>query len=193
MRLFWLLCGIRIFISYIDCYLQYTHYHVALCLLRDIPIILPDTETVFTCEISFRDKVILVYGENCLHVFAGMKFQSGMNPCLWKRNRDDILSWDEKKKMCKHFLLGRNLTISMFLLNFWRIYSICFPTLTCLYKVKVFKKYIIGRAYKKWSPKYYYSINYLFLFLFLFLFCKVYKRLEVPFALIIIVKFHVFY
>ena len=99
----------------------------------------------------------------------------------------------KKKKMCKHFLLGRNLTISMFLLNFWRIYSICFPTLTCLYKVKVFKKYIIGRAYKKWSPKNYYSINYLFLFLFLFLFCKVYKRLEVPFVLIIIVKFHVFY
>ena len=65
----------------------------------------------------------------CLHVFAEMKFHLGM------KNWDEISSWDEKKKKktCKHFIPGWNFKMSMFLINFWRMYS------NMLSKVNVFE------------------------------------------------------
>ena len=59
-------------------------------------------------EVSFRDELIPVKK-------AAINFHSGMN----KR----------KKRRYKHFIPGWNFTMSMFLLNFWRMYSMCFPTL----------------------------------------------------------------
>ena len=59
--------------------------------------------------------------------------------------RDEILSWDERqgwdfipgwkkgKKTSKHFIPGWNFKMSMFLINFWRMYS------NMLSKVNVFE------------------------------------------------------
>ena len=67
----------------------------------------------------------------------GMKLVPGWNhPCLFTRFcRDEISSRDEqkKKKTCKHFIPGWNFKMSMFLINFWRMYS------NMLSKVNVFE------------------------------------------------------
>ena len=62
----------------------------------------------------------------CLHGFAEMKFCPGM------KGRDEISSGDEKKT-CKQFIPGWNFKMSMFLTNFWRMYS------NMLLKVNVFE------------------------------------------------------
>ena len=58
-----------------------------------------------------------------------MKSDPGM------KDRDEISSRGEKKKKktCKHFIPGWNFKMSMFLINFWRIYS------NMLSKVNVFE------------------------------------------------------
>ena len=60
-----------------------------------------------------------------------------------KKDRDEISCRGEKKKKntSKHFVPGWNLTKNMFLLNFLRMYSMCFPTLTCLNLMKDRKIY----------------------------------------------------
>ena len=60
----------------------------------------------------------------CLHVFAEMKLNPGVNSSLSKWQ-----GWN--------FIPGWSFIMSMFLLNFWRMCSICFPTLTCLNIMKV--------------------------------------------------------
>ena len=71
-------------------------------------------------EVSTRNELIPVKK-------AGMKFHSGM-----------------KKKMYKHFMCKPNFTMSIFLLNFWRMYSTFFPTLICLNIMKVTRKIFWG-------------------------------------------------
>ena len=55
----------------------------------------------------------------------------------------EISPWDKKKenKIWKDFISGWNFTMTMFLLNFWTMYSICCPTLTCLNIMKVNESY----------------------------------------------------
>ena len=111
----------------------------------------------FTREISSRDEIIRVYGEKSLTAYIFLprwNFIPGWtHPC--QKDRDEILSRDEKrkKKACKNFIFGLNFTMSIFLLNFWRMFSVCFPTLTCLNIMKVRGKILIGPFYKTWSPK----------------------------------------
>ena len=52
----------------------------------------------------------------CLHVFAEMRFHPGMKK--------------KKKKTCKHFIPGWNFKMRMFLINFWRTYSIMLSKVT---------------------------------------------------------------
>ena len=60
----------------------------------------------------------------CLHVFAEMKFHPGMNSSLSKRQAWNFIpGWKKEKKTCKHFIPGWNFKMSMFLINFWRMYS----------------------------------------------------------------------
>ena len=68
---------------------------------------------------KFHPRTKLVQGWNhpclwwnisyCLHVFAEMKFHP-------ERKK-------KEKKTCKHFIPGWNFKMSMFLINFWRMYS----------------------------------------------------------------------
>ena len=55
-----------------------------------------------------------------------------------------IPGWKKEKNMCKHFITGWNFTTIMFLLYFRPMYSICFPTLTGLSKIKVTRKMLQG-------------------------------------------------
>ena len=66
----------------------------------------------------------------CLHVFAEIKFHSGMNSSPSKRQgwnfipRDECIpGWKKEKKTCKHFIPGWNFKMSIFILNFWLMYS----------------------------------------------------------------------
>ena len=48
-----------------------------------------------------------------------------------------IPGWKKEKKISKPFIPGWNFTMSLYLLNFWRMHSIYFPTLSCLNIMKV--------------------------------------------------------
>ena len=101
---------------------------------------------------------------------------------------DFIPGWKKEKKTCKHFILGWNFKMSMFLINFWRMYS------NMLSKVNVFEhnesmnEWNIRPLYKKsevpkeWRQqvKNQKSKNILFLLFSLW----VQKRLKFHFALI---------
>ena len=80
---------------------------------------------------------------NCLHVFAEIKYPPRMNSSLSKKIEMKFHAGVKKKKKntCKHFVPGWNLTKNMFLLNFLRMYLMCFPTLTCLNLMKDRKIY----------------------------------------------------
>ena len=79
-------------------------------------------------HVKFHPGMKLVPGRNhpclwwnvsyCLHVFAEMKFRLRMNSSLSKRQ-----GWKKEKRTCKHFLPEWNFKMSMFFLNFWRMYS----------------------------------------------------------------------
>ena len=86
----------------------------------------------------------------CLHVkfHPGMKSSLSMVKCLLlftRFCRDEISSrderqgwnfipgWKKEKKTCKHFILGWNFKMSMYLISFWRMYS------NMLSKVNVFE------------------------------------------------------
>ena len=111
---------------------------------------------LFTHEISSRMKLVPGWNHSCLwwnvsyclHVFAEMKFHPGM-----KDRWDFILGWKKEKKICKHLIRGWNFKISMFLINFWHIYS------NKLSKVNVFEHnesmnvVNIRPLFKKWSLK----------------------------------------
>ena len=104
-----------------------------------------------TPEISSLDELVPVYDEmsQCLHVFAEIKFHPGMNSSLSKRQ-----GWKKKKKTYKHFILGRNFEMSMFFFFIFDVcIQICFPKLTCLNIMRVWKWWNIRPLYKKWSPK----------------------------------------
>ena len=101
---------------------------------------------------------------------------------------DFIPGWKKEKKTCKHFIPGWNFKMSMFLINFWRMYS------NMLSKVNVFEhnesmnEWNIRPLYKKsevpkeWRQqvKNQKSKNILFLLFSLW----VQKRLKFHFALI---------
>ena len=76
---------------------------------------------MFTRKISSPDEVIPVYGEMSLTVYTFLP--------RW----NFIPGWKKEKKTCKHFILGWNFKMSMFLINFWRMYS------NMLSKVNVFE------------------------------------------------------
>ena len=72
-------------------------------------------------------------GMKCLHVFFFF-FSSRDEISSWQKrvnskrhftiDRDDFIpGWKKEKKTCKHFIPGRNFQMSMFLINFWRMYS----------------------------------------------------------------------
>ena len=66
----------------------------------------------------------------------------GMNPSLSKRQGWNFVQvWKKEKQTCNHFITWWNFTKGMLLLNFSRMYLICFSTLTCLNIMKVTKKY----------------------------------------------------
>ena len=92
----------------------------------------------------------LLFVRGCLHVklHPGMKSSLSMVKCLWlftrfcrdeissrdeKQSWDFIRGWKKEKKTCKHFIPGWNFKMSMFLINFWRMYS------NMLSKVNVFE------------------------------------------------------
>ena len=66
-------------------------------------------------EISSQDELILVRN-------TGLRFHSGMT---------------QRKKTYEHFIPGLHFAMSMLLLDFWRMCSIYFPTLTYLNVMKV--------------------------------------------------------
>ena len=87
---------------------------------------------------SSRDEIIPVYGEMSRTVYTFLprwNFIPGWtHPGM--KDRGEISSRDEKKKekkTCKLFILGWNFKMSMFLINFWRMYS------NMLSKVNVFE------------------------------------------------------
>ena len=147
---------------------------------------------MFTREISSPDETR-----------SGMKSSLSIVKCLLLFTRfcqDEISSpderqgwdfmpgWKKEKKTCKHFILGWNFKMSMFLINFWRMYS------NMLSKVNVFEhnesmnEWNIRPLYKKsevpkeWRQqvKNQKSKNILFLLFSLW----VQKRLKFHFALI---------
>ena len=68
----------------------------------------------------------------CFHVFAEMKFHAGM------KNRDEISSWDEKKKKRRVSTSSRDEILKWAcFFNFWRIIQVCFPNSACLNITKV--------------------------------------------------------
>ena len=104
------------------------------------------SKSLFTHEIPSLDEtrakmklsLFLWSASYYLHVFTGMKFHLGKKKkrrCVNTSSRDDILQW------------------ACFLKNFWCMYSICFPTLTCLNQgrlniMKVTKNILWGLATK---------------------------------------------
>ena len=108
---------------------------------------------MFKREISSRDetrpgmksslsmvKCLLLFTSFCLDEISSRDERQG-----W----DFIPEWKREKKTCKHFILGWNFKMSMFLINFWHMYS------NMLSKVHVFEpnesmnKWSIRRLYKK--------------------------------------------
>ena len=70
---------------------------------------------------SSRYEIIPAYGEMSLTVYTFLP--------RW----NFIPGWKKEKKTCKHFIPGWNFKMSMFLINFWRMYS------NMLSKVNVFE------------------------------------------------------
>ena len=70
---------------------------------------------------SSRDEIIPAYGEMSLTVYTFL------------RGWTFIPGWVKEKKTCKHFIPGWNFKMSVFLINFWRMYS------NMLSKVNVFE------------------------------------------------------
>ena len=68
----------------------------------------------------------------CLLLFTHF-FQDEISSRDERQGWDLILGWKKEKKTCKHFIPGRNFKMSMFLINFWRMYS------NMLSKVNVFQ------------------------------------------------------
>ena len=102
---------------------------------------------MFTREISSWDETR-----------PGMKSSLPMVKCLltvytFLRGWTIIPGWVKEKKTCKHFIPGRNFKMSVFLINFWCMYS------NMLSKVNVFEhnesmnEWNIRPLYKKWSLK----------------------------------------
>ena len=83
-----------------------------------------------------------------LHTFVEIKFHSGMNSSLSKRQ-----GWKKEKITRKHFNLDRILKWAWFYLIFDAYWRICFPPLTYLNKMNVKRKilwdlFIISKAWK---------------------------------------------
>ena len=92
---------------------------------------------VITREISSRDetrprmksslsmvKCLLLFTRFCRDEISSRDERQGWN---------FIPGWKKEKKTCKHFIPGWNFKMSMFLINFWRMYS------NMLSKVNVFE------------------------------------------------------
>ena len=149
---------------------------------------------MFTREISSRDETR-----------PGMKSSLSMVKSLWlftRFCRDEISSrnerqgwdfipgWKKEKKTCKHFIPGWNFKMSMFLINFWRMYS------NMLSKVNMFEhnegmnEWNISSLYKesevpkekKWRQQV--KNQNVKTFYFYYFLCGVEKRLKFHFALI---------
>ena len=103
------------------------------------------TMRVLTRKISSLNEINPAYDEMSLTVYTfwpGWSFNpEWTHPC--QKGRDEI-SFRDEKKMYKHFMCKPNFTMSIFLLNFWRMYSTFFPTLICLNIMKVTRKIFWG-------------------------------------------------
>ena len=96
-------------------------------------------ESVFTWNFirGWKNPCLWVNVSYCLHVFAEMIFHPGMT---------------KRKKTYEHFIPGLNFAMSMLLLDFWRMCSIYFPTLTYLNVMKV-KRNTCGLFIKREARK----------------------------------------
>ena len=87
-----------------------------------------------------RDEIIPAYGQVALTVYTFLLrrtfIQGWTNP--YRNDRDEIsVRGEKKKKTRKHFIPRWNFALCKFAFNFWRMYSICFPTLTHFNIMKV--------------------------------------------------------
>ena len=143
--IYWFFCC-----DYSDCYVVYELLFHILTVICNILIIMLQYDYYVTyrlfCQILRPYLLVKFHSEiksslsmvKTVYTFSPeWNFSPGWTNACVKKTGMRFYPGMKKKKMCKHFLLGWNLTISMFLLTFWRIYSICFPTLTCLNKMKV--------------------------------------------------------
>ena len=87
-------------------------------------------EGIYTWN-SSPDEIIPVYGEMSLTVYTLLP-RWNLIPG-WKSGMEFHPGMKKKKKTCKHFIPWWNFKMSMFLINFWRIYSNMFS------KVNVFE------------------------------------------------------
>ena len=66
---------------------------------------------------------------------------SRVNTVSKRQGWNFILGWKKEKETCKHLIPGWNFKMSMFLKVFDVCMQICFPKLTCLNRMRVYKCY----------------------------------------------------